>query len=190
VDRGLIVTVASGDHNDGCRNIKGVAKPDVFARVTDDLAHGHTHVAIQRLRTLLATQPQDLEVRRALASIYRRIGNLSEAGRWAYLSDDLRSEEITAFERANPSPWLQLRLLQFTADPAILSDAARARLMELAAQAQRVGPPSIWTGPSTLERLPRRRNMFPCLFVFIALSAFAVLTAIGVYRAVVWFAQF
>jgi hypothetical protein len=163
-----------------------VAKPDVLARVKNDLVRGHTHMATQRLRTFLATEPENLEARQALAVIYRRTGNLAEAGRWAYLTSDVRSEEIAAFERANPSPWLQLRLLQFGADPAILSGPARARLMMLAADAQRVGPPSIWDGPASLERPPRRRNALPCLFVVVALAAFGALTAIGVYRAVIW----
>jgi hypothetical protein len=167
-----------------------VAKPDVLARVQSDLAHGRTHQATQRLRTFLANQPDDLEIRRALATIYRRTGNLAEAGRWSYLTDDLRPEEMAAFERANPSPWLQLRLLQFTADPQLLCGAARARLMSLAEQAQRVGPPDIWSGPASLERPARRGNTVPCLFVIVALTVFAVLTVIGVYRAVVWIWQF
>jgi hypothetical protein len=167
-----------------------VAKPDVLARVKNDLVRGHTHLAIQRLRTFLATQPHDLEARQALASIYRRTGNLAEAGRWAYLTSDVRSEEIAAFEHANPSPWLQLRLLQFSADPAILSGPARARLMMLAADAQRVGPPSIWDGPASMERPPRSGNTLPCLFVVIALAVFGVLTAIGVYRAMIWLVHF
>jgi hypothetical protein len=167
-----------------------VAKPDVLARVKSDLAHGRTHQATQRLRTFLATEPDDLEIRRALATIYRRTGNLAEAGRWSYLASDVRPEEIAAFERANPSPWLQLRLLQFTADPRMLSEEARARLMRLAEEAQRVGPPSIWAGPASLERPRHRANTVPCLFVVIALTVFAVLTTIGVYRAVVWIWQF
>jgi hypothetical protein len=167
-----------------------VAKPDVLARVQSDLAHGRTHQATQRLRTFLANEPDDLEIRRALAAIYRRTGNLAEAGRWSYLTDDVRPEEIAAFERANPSPWLQLRLLQFTADPAMLCEPARARLMNLAERAQRVGPPDIWSGPASLERPARRGNTVPCLFVVIALTVFAVLAVIGVYRAIVWIWEF
>lgn len=167
-----------------------MAKPDVLARVQSDLAHGRTHQATQRLRTFLANQPEDLDIRRALASIYRRTGNLAEAGRWSYLTEQAWPEEITAFERANPSPWLQLRLLQFTADPRMLCESARARLMNLAERAARVGPPDIWSGPASLERPARRGNTVPCLFVIVALTVFAVLAVIGVYRAIVWIWQF
>ncbi len=163
-----------------------MAKPDILARVQNDLARGRTQLATQRLRTFLATEPHDIEVRRTLASIYRGTGNLSEAGRWGYLTGDVRPEEIAAFERTNPSPWLQLRLLQFTADPKILCEDARARLMSLAEDAERIGPPDAWTGPATPERQGRRGITVPCLFVIIALSVFAVLAGIGVYRAVIW----
>ena len=49
-----------------------MAKADVLARVRADLAAGHTHMAIQRLRTLLATLSDDVEVRSLLAAVYRR----------------------------------------------------------------------------------------------------------------------
>jgi len=166
-----------------------VAKPDVLARVRDDLAHGRTSQAARRLRTFLAVEPHDLEIRRTLASIYRQTGDLAEAGRWAYLSDDLRPDEMAAFERANPSPWLQLRLLQFTADPQVLPKVARIRLMVLVEDARRVGPPTIWTGPSAPRRPVRRGITVPCLFVIVALSVFAVLATIGVYRVIAWIAQ-
>lgn len=167
-----------------------VAKPDVLARVQHDLANGRTHLAIQRLRTVLASEPHDLELRRTLASIYRRTGNPAEAGRWDYLTDEVRAEEVAAFERANPSPWLQLRLLRFTADPAVLSPGARARLAALTERAERTGPPSTWRGPSSVESPTRRPITVPCLFVAIALTVFAVLTAIGIYRAVLWVTHF
>lgn len=155
-----------------------------------DLAHGQTHIAIQRLRTLVAIDPDDLEVREALASVYRRSGNLTEAGRWSFLAAEVIPEEIAAFERANPAPWLRLRLLRYTADPADLSGPARERLLALAEQARRTGPPAIWTGPSTVEFEPRRGVTLPCLFVTVALGVFAALTAVGVYRAVVWIIRY
>jgi hypothetical protein len=167
-----------------------VAKPDVLARVKHDLAHGRTHIAIQRLRTLVAIDPDDLEVREALAAVYRRSGNLTEAGRWSFLAAEVIPHEIAAFERANPSPWLRLRLLRYTADPGALAAPARERLLALAEQARRTGPPAIWTGPSTVEFEPRRGITLPCLFVTVALGVFAALTAVGVYRAVVWIIRY
>jgi hypothetical protein len=163
-----------------------VAKPDVLARVNNDLALGHTYLAVRRLRAYLSGRPHDMAARRVLADIYRQTGNLVEAGRWGYLSDTVHQAEVIAFERANPSPWLRLRLLRYTADPADLPPAAQDRLRVLVLQAERTGPPAIWTGPERPEPQRRRRNTFPCLFVVIALAAFAALAAIGVYRAVVW----
>jgi hypothetical protein len=163
-----------------------VAKPDVLARVKSDLAHGRTHVAIQRLRTLVAVDPDDLEVREALASVYRLTGNLVEAGRWSFLATQVVPEEIAAFERANPTPWLRLRMLRYADDPRRLPRPARERLLALEEQARLTGPPAIWTGPSTVEFEPRRGITIPCLFVALALAVFGALTAIGLYRSVIW----
>ena len=162
----------------------------MLARVRADVEHGRTHVALQRLRTLIAIDPNDLAVRDALASVYRLTGNLVEAGRWSFLVAEVRPEEMAAFERANPSPWLRLRLLRYTGDPRLLPAPAWRRLLALAEQAREAGPPAIWTGPSTVEYEPRRGITVPCLFVVIALAVFAGLTAIGVYRAVLWVVHF
>jgi hypothetical protein len=158
-----------------------VAKADVLARVKNDLALGHTYLATQRLRTLLAVDPADLEVRRLLAAIYRQTGNLAEAGRWAYLTEDIRPEELAAFARANPSPWLRLRLLSWTADPATLpGDAARARLIALVDEAETGGPPTRWAGS---YQAPRPRSaVLPCLFVILVLLLIGALAVIGVLR--------
>jgi hypothetical protein len=166
-----------------------VAKPDVFARVDNDLALGHTYLAIRRLRAYLAGSPHDIAARALLATIYRRAGNLAEAGRWGFLTDEVHPAEVIAFERANPSPWLRLRLLRFDANPKILPPAAQDRLRVLTVQAERTGPPAIWQGSDRPE--PRaRRNALPCLFVAVALAAFAVLAAIGVYRAVAFIVSY
>jgi hypothetical protein len=161
-------------------------------RVRDDLARGHTHQATRRLRTYLDADPHNLEIRGVLASIYRQTGNLVEAGRWSYLCvDQPHPEELLAFERANPSPWLRLRLLRFNADPAMLSPVARQRLFNLIDEADRVGPPPIWNGPTPVSLPVRRRGItVPCLFVLLALAAAIGLAAIGIYRAVFWLAHF
>jgi len=164
-----------------------VAKPDVIARAKKDLALGHTYVATRRLRAYLATEPHDMEVRRVLAAIYRQSGNLVEAGRWGYLTADVQLAELAAFERANPSPWLRLRLLHFSADPGILPPSAQDRLRVLTIQAERTGPPPIWSGPPTpVEPAPQRGSTLPCLFVAIALTILAALAVIGLYRVVMW----
>jgi hypothetical protein len=135
---------------------------------------------------MIAIDPDDMEIREVLASVYRTTGNRVEAGRWSFLAAEVLPEEVAAFERANPAPWLRLRLLRYTADPRTLPAPARDRLLALAEQARRTGPPAIWTGPSTVEFEPRRGITIPCLFVAVALAVFAALTAIGIYRSVIW----
>ncbi|MBO0868482.1 MAG: tetratricopeptide repeat protein [Micromonosporaceae bacterium] len=159
-------------------------KPEVLARVKSDLALGHTHLAIRRLRTLITADPDDLEVRALLAIVYRQTGNLVEAGRWAYLSDEVRPAELAAFERAHPSPWMRLRLLRVSGRMVGVPVAARHRLDALVAEAERVGPPPIWTEPSA----PRRRHgvAVPCLFVVVTLGAFGALVALGGYEVLHW----
>jgi len=159
-----------------------VPKPDVLARVKTDLDQGHTFLATRRLRTYLANDPHNLEVRTVLADIYRQTGNLVEAGRWAFLAAAVHPDELAAFERANPSPWLRLRLLQFSADPKILPADAQDRLRVLTVQAERIGPPPIWRGPTEPDEPRPPGSTVPCLFVAIALTVFAALAGIGVYR--------
>jgi uncharacterized protein DUF6584 len=166
-----------------------VAKGDVLARAKHDLAQGHTYVATRRLRAYLANDPNNLEVRRVLAAIYRQSGNLVEAGRWGFLTAEVGLAELTAFERANPSPFLRLRLLHFTADPAQLPPAAQDRLRVLTIQAERVGAPPDWVEEDRPDALPKRRNTVPCLFVVIALTVLGALAAVGIYRVVTWLIQ-
>jgi hypothetical protein len=165
-----------------------VAKADVLARVRADLAAGHTHLAIQRLRTLLATLPDDLEIRSLLAAVYRQTGNLVEAGRWGFLTDDVRAEELTAYAKANPDPWQRLRLLHFSGDPAVLSDFAEERLAELAEEAQSSGAPTPWSGG---YRPPPQSHgtTFPCLFTAIVISAVIVLAGIGALKIISFLAH-
>jgi hypothetical protein len=164
----------------------------VLARVKQDLALGHTHTATQRLRTLLAIQPDDLELRDRLATVYRQTGNLVEAGRWGFLTSTLSQAELIAFERANPDPWLRLRILRWEGDEAALPDqSARARLRELVAAADQAGPPSTYGGPLGPTRPPGRFTdsaTIPCLFVLVVLGVLGLLAAIGVVRIIAWVA--
>jgi hypothetical protein len=160
-----------------------VAKSDVLARVKSDLAQGHTHTAIQRLRTLLAVDPDDLEVHRLLADVYRQTGNLVEAGRWSFLAEHPRPDELTAFERAHPDPWLRLRLIRWNGDPVLLPNAAaRWRLSALRDAADRAGPPDRWNRRDNVAQ--SRGTTVPCLFVAVALVVLGSLAAIGVLRAI------
>lgn len=156
----------------------------MLARIKQDLALGHTYLATQRLRTLVTIEPADLELRHMLASVYRQTGNLSEAGRWAFLTSEVTSAELAAFERANPDPWLRLRLLRWDGDETSLpDDAARARLRTLAEAAGRAGPPSAYQGPLRSARRSRPAGAtIPCLFVLFVLGGIGSLAAIGLIR--------
>lgn len=151
-----------------------------------DLAAGQTYLATQRLRTLAATYPDDLEVYRLLASVYRQTGNLAEAGRWGFLTDEVRLAELEAFARVHANPWSRLRLLRWTGDPATLADdTVRDRLAVLVDEAEASGPPEIWTGA---YRAPSRGrgSVIPCLFTAVALTMAVALAAIGAWRALEW----
>ena len=160
-------------------------REDAVARVVADLKHGHTHTATQRLRTLLATDPSDTSLRCLLAQAYRQSGNLVEAGRWAYLTDELRPEEQEAFEHAHRSPWLRLRVLRYGGDPRALPAAGRQRLETLVRQAELEGPPdrAVGRAPVAPSIEPVQRSIrLPCLVVVLGILVSAILLAIGVYR--------
>lgn len=165
-----------------------MAKADVLARVRADLAAGHTHMAIQRLRTLLATLPDDVEVRSLLAAVYRQTGNIVEAGRWGFLTEDVRSVELFAFGRANPDPWQRLRLLQFSGDPSGLGPSATERLVQLAEEAQRSGPPTQFVGPRPTAT-KRQRATLPCLITAFVLVVVTALAGVGAVRIIAWLVE-
>src|SRR5687768_262797 len=79
-----------------------MAKSDLMDRVTTDLSRGHTYPAIQRMHSLVAAHPTDLDLRRRLAVIYRATGNAVEAGRWSYLDETAEPGELAAFEAVFP----------------------------------------------------------------------------------------
>lgn len=131
-----------------------MGKTYVLDRVAADLARGFTHPAIQRLSSLVAAYPNDLDLRRRLAAVHRKVGNRIQAGRWDYLTIGADSRDTRAFERAFPSAVARLRQVRW---PYRASEAAtayaRRRLAKLiaAAEAERpnrsarsavTGPPS------------------------------------------------
>jgi hypothetical protein len=154
--------------------------------VKRDLAAGQTYLATQRLRTLVATHPDDLEIYRLLSSVYRQTGNLAEAGRWGFLTDEVRPAELEAFARVHANPWSRLRLLRWSGDPAALpDDTVRERLAILVEEAEASGPPEIWAGAYQAPR-KSRGSAIPCLFTAVALTIVAALAAIGAFRALQW----
>lgn len=72
---------------------------ETLARVAADLELGRLSMARQRLRGLVGSQPQRLDLREQLADLYRREGLLGQAGRWSYLSETVDPIELRAFER-------------------------------------------------------------------------------------------
>jgi hypothetical protein len=149
----------------------GMPKADVLDRVAADLARGYTAPAIQRLSSLVAAHPTDLDLRGRLASVHRAVGNRIEAGRWGYLHPETPADETGAFERAYPSPAVRLRKLRWPALGQAATEFARGRL---AALADAAGQPPV---PRAAPRSP--------LWQFIALTLaapFALLGAITVFQ--------
>lgn len=112
--------------------VESMSKPDVLDRVSADLALGHTQPAIQRLSSLVATHPTDLDLRRQLARLHRMVGNRIEAGRWDYLTPGADTTETAAFERAFPSPARRLAELRWPRWSEILRSSATDVLGQLA----------------------------------------------------------
>ena len=157
-----------------------VGKDDVLARVERDLAQGHTYPALRRLVSLTSTYPDDPELRARRAAVNRRIGNLAEAGRWGFLTDDISTEELIAFERAWREPASRLAALNLTFYPvdALGSEAAQ-RLTELTEAAnQRPGP--------TMEPAIRRswRDRVGCLVSGGLAATTMVLAIVGIVTVI------
>lgn len=108
-----------------------MGKSNLMDRVANDLAKGHTHPAKQRLHSLIAAHPTDLDLRRQLASVYRHTGDLAEAGRWSYLDESADPVEVLAFERSYPSPAARRAALRWPAKALPPTDFVRQRLAEL-----------------------------------------------------------
>lgn len=152
----------------------GMGKVDVLDRVAADLARGHTTSAIQRLSSLVAAHPTDLDLRRRLADAWRMVGNLIEAGRWRYLHADADPVETAAFERAYPSPARRLRKLRWPLHGQAATDFARSRLAALGAVRA-----AAFTAPTGLRWLPRRA-------VVVTLIVTTPLAALGAFTVIQW----
>jgi len=172
-----------------------MAKADVLDRVAADLSRGHTQPAIQRLGSLVAAHPTDLDLRRRLAAVHRMVGNQVEAGRWSYLNADADPAEIQAFERAYPSPATRLRELCWPAQEGhAATDFARDRLAALAGAGDSTvdrpatrstvdrpaGRPATAPGPAPAIQRHRWRYRLAALLVA---APFAV---IGAFTVVQW----
>jgi hypothetical protein len=157
-----------------------MAKADVLDRVAVDLAKGHTQPAIQRLSSLVAAHPTDLDLRRRLAAVHRLVGNRIEAGRWTYLEADADQAEVGAFERAYPLPATRLRALRWPVEPRLAATAyARQRLDDLTVLAET----ERHEGPDH-EAESHRSSVWPVAVPIMAVVV--ALVVIGAVTAVQW----
>jgi hypothetical protein len=166
-----------------------MAKDQVLAKVAADLRRGHYHPAMQRLASLTAAHPDDLDLRAQRAAVYRQVGNLVEAGRWGFLTEDATAAEIAAFEKRHPDAWARLLVLKLRADPADkLGPVAGVRLARLIEQAGQAGPaPVTWTDAGPRPQFPGSwREDLPCLLAAVVGLIVIVLAVIGLVTVIRW----
>ncbi|MCO1594228.1 hypothetical protein M8C17_03540 [Micromonospora sp. RHAY321] len=164
-----------------------MAKDHVLAKVDLDLRRGHVHPAMQRLASLTAAYPDDLDLRARRAALYRQVGNLAEAGRWGFLGEDATAEEIGAFERAHPDAWRRLLVLKVDADPTDrLGPVARARFGRLVEQAGREDRVA-WTEAGPRPESPDGwRDALPCLVAALIGLVVLALAVLGLVTVIRW----
>lgn len=160
-----------------------------LARVEEDLSRGDVTMARTRLLSLLQSKPYLLEARARLAEIYRLDGNLVEAGRWSYLSEQRDPAEVAAFERAcGRNPVRIMRALRWRVhEDAAATETARERLIDIRARAEaKAGKELDWSSRGRGAEPPWWKDGAPvigCLAVGLLL---VTLTVIGAATVVDW----
>lgn len=103
--------------------------------------------ALQRLRGLVGTYPDRLDLRDKLAEVYRTLGDPVQAGRWGYLAEQRVPAETAAFERAYRDPVDRMLALGWRHSPDHAQTApARERLTTvLEAASRQAGRPLTYT---------------------------------------------
>jgi hypothetical protein len=145
-----------------------------LARVDDDLVAGRHALARQRLRGLVGSFPQRLELRERLAAMYRREGDAAQAGRWSYLTEAADPVELDAFERAyNHDAVKMMKALTWRgSEDDASTEWARGRLRALRTRAEKqIRGPAFWEQPRRPE--PRTRWWEPVATAGCALLALA-----------------
>jgi hypothetical protein len=164
-----------------------MAKTYVLDRVAADLARGLTHSAIQRLSSLVAAYPNDLDLRRRLAALHRRVGNRVQAGRWDYLTIGADAEDIHAFERAFPSPVARLREVRWPYRAGEAATAyARRRLAKLIDAAAAERPHTTEARASAPPAPPLPRVLLRPRLLAIAACVLAPLVIVGAVTVIQW----
>lgn len=157
-----------------------MAKAHVLDKVAVDLTRGHTQPAIQRLSSLVAAHPHDLDLRHRLAAIHRMTGNAVEAGRWDYLWPGTEPAETAAFERAFPSAQRRLSKLHWPGSPNLApTEHARQQLVALeeavaAEHGRELLDPPRWAMPIAVA------------VYAIGVAGFLALAVLGAFTVVGW----
>jgi hypothetical protein len=127
-----------------------------MAAVQRDVVAGRNRSALNRLRRLAAAHPGDSQVYALLTRLYREAGDLAEAGRWGFLSDEVTPAELAAFEQAHPRASVRLRLISSLIHAQKISPTARQRLWRLNVDATQAA------GSARAARVEvARRGLFP-----------------------------
>lgn len=137
----------------------------------------------RRLRDRVRSAPRRLDLREALAAVYRAEGNASQAGRWSYLADGADPDELRAFARScQDDPVPMMRDLRWTgSEDDADTEVARERLRDLRAQAEaRVGRPVAWETPPPDEEVPWEFAL--AVGVLVTVLALAVVGGVTVVR--------
>lgn len=158
-----------------------------LARVDEDLRTGDVAMARRRLRSLILAKPQDLLVRERLADVYRRQGDTVQAGRWSYLSESRRPEEVAAFERAfGDDPVRLMWALRWTGSESdATTEYARHRLHDVRTRAeQNAGRTLDWTTRTPRPPVPwwKDASAVGCGAALLGVVVLAVIGAVTVVR--------
>ena len=139
------------------------------------------------LKQRVSDAPHDLDLRHELAAVYRAEGNLSQAGRWDYLSESADPRETSAFAHAfQDDPIALMRALRWIgSEDDAATEFARERLRLLRARARdRVGHAVSWEDPAA-GRFGAWAGTLGC----IAAVLLVVLVVVGVVTVVRWVAS-
>ncbi len=107
-----------------------MSKETVLARVEADLAERDFGNARDRLNTLVVENPDDLDLRARLATVYDTLGQPAMAGRYWFFQEERTghgAKAVVAFERScGGDALLMLSALKFQGDPERMPAHARA----------------------------------------------------------------
>ena len=156
-------------------------------RVEEDLRVGDVTMARTRLSSLVRSLPHRLDARERLAAVCRLDGDLVEAGRWSYLTEQRDEREVAAFERAcGKDPVRIMRALRWrSSEEAATTEVARQRLLDVRGRAEaRAGRTLDWSDKGRKVGDPWWEDALAvgCLVTGVVLLALVVIGAVTVVR--------